>query len=71
MATMSAARIRSLHRRHAEAHEAAYHFTTLPNSSSVAAHSLGTRPIECKPSPSADERFRSALRREFVRAGLA
>jgi hypothetical protein len=71
MATMSAARIRSLHRRHAEAHEAAYHFTTLPKSSSVAAHSLGTRPIECKPSPSADERFRLALRRELVRAGLA
>ena len=71
MATKSAARIRSLHRRHAEAHEAAYHFTTLPKSSSVAAHSLGTRPIECKPRPSADERFRSALRRELLRAGLA
>jgi hypothetical protein len=68
MATMSAARIRSLHRRHAEAHEAAYHFTALRNS--VAAHSPGTRPIECKPSPSPDERFRSALRRELVRAGL-
>jgi len=71
MATMSAARIRSLHRRHAEAHEAAYHFTTLPESSSVAVHTLGTRPIECKPSPSAEERFRSALRRELARAGLA
>jgi len=71
MATMSAARIRSLHRRHAEAHEAVYHFTALPNSSSVAARSAGTRAIECKPSPSADERFRSSLRRELVRAGLA
>jgi hypothetical protein len=70
MATMSAARIRSLHRRHAEAHEAVFHFSSLPKSSSVAAHSLGTRPIECKPSPSAEERFRSALRRELVRAGL-
>ena len=34
MTTMSAARIRSLHRRHAEAHEAVYHFTAFPNSSS-------------------------------------
>jgi hypothetical protein len=71
MATMSAARIRSLHRRHAEAHEAVYHFSSFPNSIFVAAHSLGTKPIECKPSPSADERFRAALRRELVRAGLA
>ena len=71
MATMSAARIRSLHRRHAEAHEAAYHFAAFPNSISVGAHLPGTRPIECKPSPSADERLRSALRRELVRAGLA
>ena len=70
MATKSAARIRSLHRRHAQAHEAVYHFRSLPNSGSVTAHSPGTRPIECKPSPSADERFRSALRRELVRAGL-
>ncbi len=29
MATKSAARIRSLHRRHAQAHEAVYHFTRL------------------------------------------
>ena len=71
MATMSAARIRSLHRRHAEAHEAAYHFTAFRKSSSVATHTLGATPIECKPSPSAEERFRSALRRELVRAGLA
>ena len=70
MATMSAARIRSLHRRHAQAHEAVYHFTALQNSVAVAAQSPGTRPIECKPGPSADERFRSALRRELVRAGL-
>ena len=70
MATKSAARIRSLHRRHAEAYEAVYHFTAFPNSGSVAAHSPGTRPIECKPSLSADERFRAALRRELVRAGL-
>jgi hypothetical protein len=70
MATKSAARIRSLHRRHAEAHEAVYHFTALRNSVAVAAHSRGTRSIECKPSPSADERFRAALRRELVRAGL-
>ena len=66
MATKSAARIRSLHRRHAQAHEAVYHFTSFPNSGSVAAHSA----IEWKPSPSADERFRAALRRELVRAGL-
>jgi hypothetical protein len=70
MATKSAARIRSLHRRHAEAHEAVYHFTALRNSVAVAAHSPGTRPIECKPGHSADERFRSALRRELVPAGL-
>ena len=70
MATMSAARIRSLHRRHAEVHEAVYHFTALRNSVAVAAHSPGTRSIECKPSPSADERFRVALRRELGRAGL-
>jgi hypothetical protein len=66
MATKSAARIRSLHRRHAQAHEAVYHFTAFPKSGSVAAHSA----IECQPSPSADERFRAALRRELVRAGL-
>jgi hypothetical protein len=71
MATKSAARIRSLHRRHAEAHEAVYHFTALRNSVAVAAHSPGTISIECKPSHSADERFRSALRRELLRAGLA
>jgi len=65
MATMSAARIRSLHRRHAQAHEAVYHFRSFPNSGSVTAHLPGT-----KPSPSADERFRTALRRELVRAGL-
>ena len=70
MATMSAARIRSLHRRHAQAQEAVYHFTALRNAVAVVAHSPGTRSIECKPSPSADERFRAALRRELVRAGL-
>jgi hypothetical protein len=70
MATKSAARIRSLHRRHAEAHEAVYHFTALRNSTSIAAQPPGTRPIECKPRPSADERFRAALSRELVRAGL-
>jgi len=70
MAIKSAARIRSLHRRHAQAYEAVYHFTALRNSVAVAAHSPGTRPIECQPSPSADERFRAALRRELVQAGL-
>jgi hypothetical protein len=65
MATMSAARIRSLHRRHAEAHEALYHFTALRNSVAVAAHSPGTRSIECKPSPSADERFCSTIHKAF------
>ena len=70
MATKSAARIRSLHRRHAQAHDAVYHFSSFPNSGSVTAHSPGTRTIECKPSPSADERFRAALRRELVRAGI-
>ena len=70
MATMSADRIRSLYRRHTEAHEAVYHFSSFPNSGSVTAHAPGTRPIECKPSPSADARFRAALRRELARAGL-
>ena len=70
MANMSAARIRSLHRRYAQAHEAVYQFTLRPRSGSVAAHLPGTRPLEYKPSPSADERFRAALRRELVRAGL-
>jgi hypothetical protein len=42
----------------------------LRNAVAVVAHSPGTRSIECKPSPSADERFRAALRRELVLAGL-
>jgi len=70
MATKSAARIRSLHRRHTQAHEAVYHFSSFPKSGSVTAQLPGTKLIECKPSPSADERFRAALRRELAWAGL-
>jgi hypothetical protein len=71
MANMSATRIRSLHRRHVRAHEAVYRFRSFPNSGFATVHSPGIRKIESTPSPSADERFRAALRRELVRAGLA
>jgi len=69
MATMSAARIRSMFRRHNQAHEAFYHFCA--NSVRQAATSLSAaRAIESSPAPSADERFRAALRRELAKASL-
>jgi len=70
MATMSAARIRSLHRRHNQAHEAVYDFS----SNSVPQVGTGfsaTRATEASPALSDDERFRAALRREMAKAGLA
>ncbi|HEX8799537.1 MAG TPA: hypothetical protein VF772_13040 [Terriglobales bacterium] len=70
MATMSAARIRALCRRHNHAHQAVYHFSANPVQHVVTGFSptraTGTTP----PSPSADERFRAALRREMAKAGL-
>ena len=69
MATMSAARIRSLCRRHNQAHEAVYHFSANPVQPVVSGFSP-TRDTETSPSPSADERFRGALRREMAKAGL-
>jgi hypothetical protein len=70
MPTMSAARIRSLYRRHNHAHEAVYHFSANPTRQAVAGFST-IRTIETSPAPSADERFRAALRREMAKAGLA
>jgi len=68
MAT-SAARIRSLYRRHHQAQEAVYHFSSCSPAGAAAVASLlpstGTTP-----SLSADERFRAALRREMAKAGL-
>ena len=69
MATMSAARIRCLCRRHNHAHEAVYHFSANPVQHVVTGFSP-TRATETSPSPSADERFRAALRREMAKAGL-
>ncbi|HEX8797262.1 MAG TPA: hypothetical protein VF772_01555 [Terriglobales bacterium] len=67
MATMSAARIRSLCRRHNHAHQAVYHFSAVQH---VVTGFSPTRATETSPSPSADERFRAALRREMAKAGL-
>jgi len=69
MATMSATRIRSLYRRHTQGYEAAYNF------SSNSVHQVGTgfsatQATETSPPPSADERFRAAVRREMAKAGL-
>ena len=69
MATMSAARIRSLCRRHNHAHEAVYHFASNPVQHVVTVFSA-TRATETSHSPSPDERFRAALRREMAKAGL-
>ena len=69
MATMSAARIRSLYRRHNQAHEAVYHFSANSVRQVVAGFSA-TQSTETSPAPSADERFRAALRREMAKAGL-
>ena len=70
MATMSAARIRVLCRRHNHAHEAVYHFSANPVQHVVTGFSP-TRVIGTPLSPSADERFRAALRREMAKAGLS
>jgi len=68
MAT-SAARIRSLYRRHQQAQEAVYHFSAC--SPAVAAMSSSVpRSIGTTPNSPADERFRAALRREMAKAGL-
>ena len=70
MATMSAARIRSLYCRRKQAYEAVCDFS----SNSVPQVGTGfsaTRTTETLPVPSADERFRAAVRREMAKAGLA
>ncbi len=69
MATMSASRIRSLHRRHNQAYEAVYHFSANPVRE-VVTGALATQTVETSPAPSADERFRAALRSEMAKAGL-
>ena len=68
MAT-SAARIRSLYRRHHQAQEAVYHFSACSPAGAAAVESLPSS-IGTAPSLSADERFRAALRRELAKAGL-
>jgi hypothetical protein len=70
MATMYATRIRSLYRRHAQAYEAVYHFSTNAVRHVVTGFSA-TGATEASPAPSADERFRAALRREMAKAALA
>ena len=70
MATMSAARIRSLYHRRKQAYEAVYHFSTNSVRHVVTGFSA-TRATETLPVPSADERFRAAVRREMAKAGLA
>ena len=70
MATMSAVRIRSMYRRHKQAHEAVYPFSANSVGHSTARFSA-TRTTETSPVPSADERFRAAVRREMAKAGLA
>ena len=69
MATMSAARIRSLCRRQNQVHEAVYHFSANPVQH-VGTGFSPTRATETSPPPPADERFRTALRREMAKAGL-
>ena len=69
MAT-SAARIRSLYRRHHQAHEAVYHFSACSPADAAMSSSV-PRSIGTTPSLSADERFRATLRRELAKAGLA
>ncbi len=69
MATKSAARIRSLYRRHNQAHEAVYQFSANSVRQVVPGFSA-SRATETSPAPSADERFRFALRREMAKAGL-
>ena len=70
MATISSARFRSLCRRHTQAYEAVYHFSANSVRQVVTGFSA-TRTTETSPVPSADERFRAAVRREMAKAGLA
>ena len=70
MATMSAARIRSLYRRHNQAHEAIYHNFSANSGYQLVRGFSAARATEASPAPSADERFRAALRREMAKAGL-
>ena len=70
MAAMSAARIRSLYCRRNQAYEAVYHFSANSVGHSIAGFSA-TQTTETSPVPSADERFRDAVRREIAKAGLA
>jgi len=70
MATMSAARFRSLYRRRKQAYEAAYH------SSSNSVRQVGTgfsatQATETSPAASADERFRAAVRPPASRRPVA
>ena len=69
MAT-SAARIRSLYRRHHQAQEAVYHFSACSPAGAAVNRSV-PRSTGTAPSMSPDERFRAALRQEMARAGLA
>ena len=68
MAT-SAARIRSLYRRHHQAQEAVYHFSAC-SSLGAAVNSSVPRSTGNSRCLSADERFRLALRHEMAKAGL-
>ena len=70
MTTMSAARIRSLYRRNNHADEAVYNIS-MNSVRHVVTDLSATRATETSPSPSADERFRAALRREMAKVGLA
>ena len=70
MATMSAARFRSLYRRRQQTDEAVYRFSANSVGHSIAGFSAA-RATETSPLPSADERFRAAVRREMAKAGLA
>ena len=54
MATMSAARLRSLCRRHNQVHQAVYHFSANPVQHVVTGFSP-TRASETSPSPSTDD----------------
>jgi hypothetical protein len=68
---LPAAHIRSLYRRHAQAHEAVFHFAAPSRTGPGTRDLTETQPAELKPCSSADKRFRAALRRELLRAGLA
>jgi len=59
-----------MYRRRKQAYEAVYHFSANSVGHSIARFSA-TRTSETSPAPSADERFRAAVRREMAKAGLA